>query len=518
MKKIKKAKMLVIGLDGACWPLIKGWIEKGFLPNIKELRESGVWGDLKSSIPPITCPAWKCYSTGKNPGKLGVFWWEHLDLEKKKSIIPNSRSFDSKELWDYLNEYGIKTGIVGMPTTYPPKKIEGFMVSGGPGAPNTGFTYPPELENDLKKEFNYTPNPEYPGKIEDPSNRREVVIKAIEQVKSNFKIAKYLLEKEKPNFLQIVTYHINGPLQHYFYDSEPTKKAWILVDTYIGRLKDKFDYTLIFSDHGTSPMIKQFFINAWLKKEGYLICHKQAGEILAKIGLNRGAIIKLLEKYRLKGFFKKLGISKTIARQIPDSRGLFGEREGLAILKKVDWKKTKIVGLAQGPLYINKSVLSKEEQESLKKELIENLESFKDPETGINPIKKVYRKEEVYKGKYLENAPDLIALDSDPYHNKGGIGKNVIFRNSVWKGNNSRKGLFLISGDGIKKGKRLDAEIYDLAPTIMHMFNLSIPPDIDGKVLNEVFTNAKKMKVRYRRSRKDERERIRRAIQRLREK
>lgn len=513
-----RGKMLVIGLDGACWPLINGWIEKGFLPNIRELRENGVWGDLTSCIPPVTCPAWKCYSTGKNPGKLGVFWWEHLDLQKKMSIIPDSRAFDSKEVWDYLNEEGIKTGIVGMPTTYPPKKIEGFMVSGGPGAYNTGFTYPPELENYLKKKFDYAPNPNYSGNIEDPHCREEVVAKTIEQIVSNFKVAEYIFKKENPSFLQIVTYHINGPLQHYFYDGEPTKKAWIIVDTYIGRLMDKFDYTLIFSDHGTSPMIKQFFINAWLKKEGYLSHHRIPGEIFAKIGFNKGAIVKMLEKYRLKVFFKKLGISKTIARQIPDSRGLFGEKEGLAIFKKVDWKKTKIVGSAQGPLYINKSVLSKEEQESLKKELIENLESFKDPETGINPIKKVYRKEEVYEGKYLENAPDLIALDSDPYHNKGGIGKNVIFRNSVWKGNNSRKGLFLISGDGIKKGKRLDADIYDLAPTIIHIFNIPIPPDIDGKVLKEVFTNARKMKVRYRRSGKDERERIRRVIQRLREK
>ena len=113
---MNKINMLVIGIDGACWPLIIKMIDAGELPNIKNLRENGVWGDMKSCIPPITYPAWKCYSTGKNPGKLGVFWWEYLDIEKQRSIIPNSQSFNSKEVWDYLNEYNIKTGIIGMPT------------------------------------------------------------------------------------------------------------------------------------------------------------------------------------------------------------------------------------------------------------------------------------------------------------------------------------------------------------------------------------------------------------------
>ena len=101
-------KMLVIGLEGACWNLIGKWVENGVLPNIKRLKEEESWGPMESCIPPITCPAWKCYSTGKNPGKLGVFWWVDLDLENKRVITPNSTSFKSKELWDYLNDAGYR--------------------------------------------------------------------------------------------------------------------------------------------------------------------------------------------------------------------------------------------------------------------------------------------------------------------------------------------------------------------------------------------------------------------------
>ena len=57
----------------------------------------------------------------------------------------------------------------------------------------------------------------------------------------------------------------------------------------------------------------------------------------------------------------------------------------------IDWDKTKIVGSAQGPLYINSSIMTGNEITNLKEEIITKLESFKDPETGKNPIKKVYR-------------------------------------------------------------------------------------------------------------------------------
>ena len=82
----------------------------------------------------------------------------------------------------------------------------------------------------------------------------------------------------------------------------------------------------------------------------------------------------------------------------------------------------------------------------------------------------------------------------------GGIGIDVLFRKSIWKGNNSRNGLFLISGEGIKKGKNIDIEIYDLAPTILHIFDAPIPVDIDGKVLKEIFregSEISKNKIHY---------------------
>lgn len=474
--------VLVIGIDGACWPLIHDWIGEGILPNLESLRSEGMWGDLESCIPPVTCPAWKCYSTGKNPGKLGVFWWENLDIEARKSFIPSSRDFKSREIWDFLNSVGISTGIVGMPLTYPPKTVDGFIISGGPGAPDSGYAYPSDIEAELESEFDYTPRPVYPANVK--NNKNEFAEKTLEQIRLDFEIGRYLNNKYDVDFLQICSFEINGPLQHLFYDEEPTRRAWKFIDEEIGKLADEFEYVIVHSDHGTSEMDKQFFINSWLDAEGYLTRNRSLFEFFANYGIHRNNIIELLDKIGIKQRLQNVDFLRTIAQRIPDKRGLFGETEGSAIFDKVDWEKTQAVGLAQGPVYLNKSQLTKTEYQSIRDRLRQELSESRDPETGSCPVQYVFDRDEIYHGEYLHKAPDLVALDASRYHNKGGIGKQSLFNESDWKGNNSRQGLYIASGPDISH-KRQDAEIYDLLPTILSLFDVPAPDSCDGE---QIFT------------------------------
>jgi predicted AlkP superfamily phosphohydrolase/phosphomutase len=76
-------KILVLGIDGASWNLVDDLIQAGNLPTIKKMKTKGVAKDLKSCLPFVTFPAWKCYSTGLNPGKLGYTGgWESILSEK----------------------------------------------------------------------------------------------------------------------------------------------------------------------------------------------------------------------------------------------------------------------------------------------------------------------------------------------------------------------------------------------------------------------------------------------------
>jgi hypothetical protein len=59
----------------------------------------------------VTFPNWKCYSSGKNPGGFGVYWFERIRLADERIDIMNRTDFDTAEYWDYLNEAGYTTGV-----------------------------------------------------------------------------------------------------------------------------------------------------------------------------------------------------------------------------------------------------------------------------------------------------------------------------------------------------------------------------------------------------------------------
>ena len=66
-------KVLIVGIDGGTFTIIKPLVEQGKLPAIKKLMESGTHGILRSTAPAITAAAWSTFMTGKNPGKHGLF-------------------------------------------------------------------------------------------------------------------------------------------------------------------------------------------------------------------------------------------------------------------------------------------------------------------------------------------------------------------------------------------------------------------------------------------------------------
>lgn len=477
------SKLLVVGLDGADWSLIGDWVSNGQLPTIQSLREDGIWGTMESSIPPVTCPAWKCYSTGRNPGKLGVFWWETLDIENRKSKVPDARDFDVSEVWDLLNEGGYSTGVIGMPLTYPPKELDGYIVAGGPSVPDSGYTTPASIESDLERELEYQSSLKRMSRINDPDKEQDIVEEALARIEEKFAAADYLHNKFRTDFVQVCTFHLNAPIQHFYYDGEPTLRAWKIIDDWLTDLVERFEYVLIHSDHGTSAMDREFYMNAWLERNGYLQRKQLWGEYLAKVGLNRDNLRKGLERLGIESVVERSSLIQSLGQLIPDKRGLFGEKEGKTLFQKVDWSETEVVASPQGPLYINNAAVDSDEKATIQNMLRDSLQSLTDNKTSEQPIQEMFERTELYSGTYVDQAPELVALDSPRFHNKGGIGQQELFRDSKWKGNNSREGIYILSGPDIDSNRRCDVSIYDLAPTILELFGEPVPEEMDGAAL-----------------------------------
>src|SRR3989304_2226590 len=108
----EKTKLMVIGLDGATYELILPWVQQGELPNFKRLISESAWAPLDSTRPPLTCPAWPVFYTGKNPGKIGVI--DFIGGEDGKKIISYS---DIKGLafWDIAASHGLRSIVINVP-------------------------------------------------------------------------------------------------------------------------------------------------------------------------------------------------------------------------------------------------------------------------------------------------------------------------------------------------------------------------------------------------------------------
>jgi len=97
-------RVLLIGIDGGEFSLIRPWIEKGKLPNLAAILKDGSSGNLRSTIPPITGAAWSSFQTGTNPGKHGVFnWFKRKEGEYRAKPV-NSTEIKEPTLWQIVSK------------------------------------------------------------------------------------------------------------------------------------------------------------------------------------------------------------------------------------------------------------------------------------------------------------------------------------------------------------------------------------------------------------------------------
>jgi len=480
---------IVIGLDGANWSMLEEWLKNGDLPNLQWLIDNGVGGTSRSCLPPLTVPNWKCYSTGKNPGKLDVYRFDKIDTENREHIFHDATDFKSAELWDYLNQAGYTAGVINKPSTYPPKSIEGFIVAGGPDASESeyrslgsGYANPDRIEGYLGDEFDYQVHPK---PMISPSEKGDPEIDAVlTLISMRFEAADRLLQRENPDFLHLTVFY-SMALQHYFWTGEPVYEAWQRIDEGLARFMDDGHDIVIMSDHGTCYVDSVFYLNVWLAENGYLSVEGSIDETLRKIGFTRERALSVA---------KRLGIVELLSTAVPeDIQKIVPWEEGVKrdrVLSVIDWDDTKAIASNQGPIYLDAE--TKKEYEKLRGDLIEDLESLTSPVTGESLLRGVYRGEEYYTGEYADSAPDLILDQAHGVHMSDAIGPSDWHTDSgVWEGGNMPDGIFLMSGPSFDgRGLTEQARIVDLAPTILHSMGVSIPTDMDGDVLS-IFQNGR---------------------------
>jgi len=301
----------------------------------------------------------------------------------------------------------------------------------------------------------------------------------------------------KVDFLQVSIFYINV-LHHFLFDDVLVKRAWKLIDSRIGEFISNEEVGNIFlmSDHGTNEIYDTFYVNTWLEREGYLKTKKSLLKNLQKIGITKQNLVKIANKMRITHLIRRT-FPERIIRSIPSEDGTIA---GTRILDAhIDWEKSKAIAVGQGLIYL--MVDDKSEYERIREDIIKKLANLTTP-NGYKVARNVYRKEELYKGKYLDIAPDIIYEEGVHVYTSSGIGNEKVFGlPKKWRAENSTEGIFLAYGNGIKKGEVLTGvSILDIAPTILYVMGIPVPNDIDGRVLKEIFEEGSELskgEVRY---------------------
>lgn len=230
------------------------------------------------------------------------------------------------------------------------------------------------------------------------------------------------------------------------------EKIYIEADKIVGKALKKTDKNTILiamSDHGFTSFRRQFNLNTWLKDSGYhsLINEWKQGEDI--------------------------------------------------LFMNTDWSRTKAYALGLNALYINQKGRESEgivppakEKEILVREIAQNLENFKDPQTGEKPVLRAYVTKDVYHGPYVDQAPEIIVGYNSGYRSSwatplGKIPKQILEDNTdKWSGDHCvspevTPGIFLSN----RKAKFNSPALYDVTATILKIFGIEQPKEMIGKTI-----------------------------------
>ncbi len=515
-------KVFVIGIDGGTFEIIKPYLHK--FPTFSRIMKEGAQGFLKSTIPPLSPAAWTSIVTGTNPGKHGIFDFFSESSDGYELQLRWLRQRKSKAVWNVLNEYGKKTIIVNFPFTYPPEKVNGLMISGlGSPGMRGNFTYPRSLKKELLANVKgYRIDVDFE---EFYSNHVSIYVNEIYHLTEVRKRAVlYLMENNDWDFFMVVFVGADR-LQHFLWDtylsSRTTKgnqrynvivRYYQLIDTVIGELLQKLDENtiiLIVSDHGFKSVKRDVYINNLLKNIG-LLTLKPQGSLsawLIRHGFTTENINSLLRRHAHSPLYK-VG-NKLLPKRLISYFGVSLNN----IRNYCDWQKTKAFSysLTGQSIRLNlkgrekNGIVEPEEYDELRNFIASEVSKLTDPETGKKIVSRIYKREELYKGSCVKNAPDLLFLLNDGYAMFGGFGNDVFsaMKNGpnssknnadghIWKAAHDVNGIFMAFGKDIHP-IQIEADVLDIAPTILHIMNIPIPRTMDGDVLRKMFDTTSDM-------------------------
>lgn len=465
------AKLFVIGLD--CAPpelLFDAW--RSELPHLKNLIDNGVYGVLNSSVPPLTVPAWSCMTSGRDPGEIGCYGFRNRrDTSYHNRFIANGDHVPVDRVWDILGKAGKQSIVVGVPQTYPVKPIQGQLISSfltpTTQNPRIEWTYPYSLRHEIDALL--APDA---YDVDVPQFRTDDKAHLLQQIyamtEKRFRVLRYLLQEKPWDFFMFVemgvdrihhglwSHHDPGHPKHDpnspFRDA--IKQYYQYLDKEIGRLLPRLPpdtHVLVVSDHGVRAMQGGFCINEWLRRAGYL----------------------------------------TLLEEPPT--GWLSPFEKV----EVDWSRTQAwaEGGYVGRIFLNvqgrepEGIVPPEAYEAVRDKLAAALCEMEGP-NGRFLQNRIFKPDQIY--RQCRNVPPdlLLYVDNLSWRTVSSFGHEDVFTTESDTGpddaNHDEAGLWIHHQLGHAVGGKRQtapAQLMDIAPTILSIFGIPVPEEMQGERL-----------------------------------
>ncbi|MFC1499699.1 alkaline phosphatase family protein [Candidatus Zixiibacteriota bacterium] len=469
--------VLIIGIDGGTWSVLRPAILAGAMPHLAGLLDEAAWGVCESTVPAITPAAWSSFQVGAGPGRTGIVDFTEWDRQKRTYLPADTRRLP-RTMWEVAGSAGARVGVMNLPMSWPPRAVNGYLVSGlmTPSF-ESGFTWPPDLAVELLEA-----NPGYHlfdlDTVVDEASHESLDsfldwICAI--VEGRSRAARWLISKE-PLDLFMVHFQAVDILQHvlwaYLDPQHPRfdigrnqliqERFFGTLDREIARIRGSFAastsgawLTLMISDHGFQTHIGRFSLWQWLKEEGFLQ--------VDLTGATMTPLVRLKEEN-----IDEVGPPLDFERSSAFSTGRSNE--------------AFIYLLEQG-----------EARKRTGNVLRKRLEEIRDPVTGHPVVERVMWREELYHGDRMGELPDLIVVPAGGWSVTGrwepdpSLFRPIIPGEDFHVGRHHPDGIVVAAGSGVKRGEGCRARLIDIAPTVLACMGITSPSEMDGVPLQALF-------------------------------
>jgi len=449
-------QFVVLSIDGVPYGLAQRMIEQGDMPNLASLVAQAGLRKMRSIQPTVSCVAWSSYMPGCNPGKHGIHGFIDRREGTYELMFPNASTRAADDIWSILSKANKRVFGMNVPTTYPPKPVNGVMIGGFLSPSLEKVAYPAAVGEYLSS-IDYRIDSDAALARRDKRAMLEDLNKTLD---ARMEAMFHFLEQENWDFFHT---HIMGSdrINHFLWrkmernDPEfaPAFFAYYRrIDEYVGRLLDLLPDNvplMIFSDHGFCSIKQEVQLSRYLVESGWTSVGEKVQHPLS-----------------------------------------------------IDPSRSRAYCLIPGRIFVNLAgrepggIVSLEQYQQTRRELAADLMELRDPDDGKPVIRKVLMREEIYwpsgcngiedrspeqvagADGAFGKAADLVAVPHDGYDLKLGLAGDVVFKTTELEGMHTYDDAFIVA-----RGVRLpveNLEILMLARPILERLDVAPPDDMDG--------------------------------------